>query len=98
MRVALLARDLRLAHLIRTADAIQVATAIVAGVPVFHTYDAKLLKKDGKCGGKPPLRITEPRHPEADKQPLFEQKKSVTVKKDDEWGEVRLPLGFSMLS
>lgn len=46
---------------LKTPDAIIVATALLYHVPQLLTFDAaKLLKLDGKVGGKPLLRIVEP--------------------------------------
>ena len=44
----------------RAADAIQVAVALLSRVREMHTYDGRLLSKDGLMG-IPPLRINEPR-------------------------------------
>jgi len=54
-------------HGIKPPDAIHLATAIDANCQVIHTYDEKLLKRDGNIG-VPPLTICKPR---ADIQGVF---------------------------
>lgn len=44
---------------VKPKDAIHLATAIFWNVPVFHTYEDKLLNKNGKIGD-PPLKIEPP--------------------------------------
>jgi predicted nucleic acid-binding protein len=52
------ARDIRRAHAdLRNFDAVHLATAIVARVAAFYTYDAQLLRRDGKIEA---LKIEEP--------------------------------------
>ena len=45
---------------VRPKDAIHIACAIEASVPVFETYDSGLVKLSGKLGGSPMLEIREP--------------------------------------
>ncbi len=72
-----LAHELTRTHGLTNADAVHVATAILAKVDVFYTYDdAKkkrkgLLRHDGKIG-KPPLSIKRP--PSPTHGPLFDKK------------------------
>lgn len=44
---------------VKPKDAVHLATAILWKVPVFHTYEDRLLSKDGKIGD-PPLKIAKP--------------------------------------
>ncbi|MHB8928855.1 MAG: type II toxin-antitoxin system VapC family toxin [Bacillota bacterium] len=54
------ARELVRYHNLKPVDAIHVATAILEGVNVLHTYDEEhLLKKNGRIG-TPPLKIERP--------------------------------------
>ncbi len=55
--VAELARDLVWEKKIKPKDAVHVASAIVAEVAFFETYDKPLIRKSGKVGG---LIIREP--------------------------------------
>ncbi|HET7231586.1 MAG TPA: PIN domain-containing protein [Longimicrobium sp.] len=48
-------------HNIRPKDAVHVASAVYAGVPVFETYDDKLIALSGAVGDDPRLMIREPR-------------------------------------
>jgi predicted nucleic acid-binding protein len=45
---------------ISAKDAVHIASAIQAGVPVMHTYEKKLIDHSGQVGD-PPLLIEEPR-------------------------------------
>lgn len=45
---------------VRPKDAVHVASAVSAGVPVFETYDAGLIRLSGRLGGSPPLTVREP--------------------------------------
>ncbi len=47
-------------HGLKPPDAVHVATAILANVPLFNTYEHKMRGKDRQIGD-PPLRIEEPR-------------------------------------
>lgn len=47
-------------HNVRPKDAIHIASAVLAGVPVFETYDSGLIRFSGQVGGDPELRIREP--------------------------------------
>jgi predicted nucleic acid-binding protein len=51
---------------LKPSDAVIVACALMAEASVMHTYDEKVLKRDGKIGlpGKPLLEIKEPSDPE----------------------------------
>ena len=59
-RTAESARDLVWDHSIAPKDAIHVATALEAGVPMLHTYDDGLIGKSKKVGGTPVLQIAAP--------------------------------------
>lgn len=59
-RTALRAQDLVWDYdEVKPKDALHLASALVAEVPVFDTFDEPLQKLDGKIGN-PPLRIGEP--------------------------------------
>ncbi len=45
---------------VKPKDAIHVASAVYAGVPIFETYDGGLIRLSGKVGADPPLEIREP--------------------------------------
>lgn len=45
---------------IKPKDAVHVATALQLGIGVLETFDDKLIKKSGKCGGSPTLVIRKP--------------------------------------
>jgi len=47
-------------HNVKPKDAIHVASAVYAGVPVFETYDGGLIRLSGQVGADPPLEIREP--------------------------------------
>lgn len=47
---------------VRPKDAVHVACAIAAKVPVLETYDADLICLSGQIGGNPSLIIREPEH------------------------------------
>lgn len=47
---------------IKPKDAIHVASAIYAGVPVLETFDEGLIRHNGRLGGSPVLQV---RHPVA---------------------------------
>ena len=68
-RTAEQAAEIRCAHNIKAPDAIHLATALRWGVKFYHTYDDRLLKKNGLLG-TPPLEIVKPRYPED--HPLFD--------------------------
>jgi predicted nucleic acid-binding protein len=55
-RTRAIVRELR----ISAKDAVHIASAIQADVPVMHTYEKKLIAHSGKVGD-PPLSIEEPR-------------------------------------
>ncbi len=72
-----LAHNLCRTHSLTNADAIHVATALVAKVPVLYTYDAAKGKRKGLLThnlkiGDPPLRIEMPPDPAA--KTLFDKK------------------------
>lgn len=53
-------------HNVKPKDAIHVASAVYAGVPVFETYDGGLIRLSGLVGAGPPLEIREPAlHPDS---------------------------------
>ncbi len=69
-RTAEAAADIRRSYEgLKLPDAIHLATAARWSIKAFHTYDDRLLPKDGKIG-TPPLRIITPRYPED--HPLFD--------------------------
>ena len=53
------ARQLVWDHNVRPKDAVHLATAIKAKIPIFDTFDAQLIKLNGKLGS-PPLGIIKP--------------------------------------
>jgi predicted nucleic acid-binding protein len=63
-----LAQDLVWDHAVRPKDAIHIATALEAGVPVIETFDEPFIKKSGLIGS-PPLII---RMPIAPQQPRLD--------------------------
>jgi hypothetical protein len=69
-----MAHEFTRTHGLRNADAIHVATALIARVDVLYTWDDKKQRRAGLLGhngkiGKPPLRIEVP--PDPDKGTLF---------------------------
>ena len=76
-QIAMRAQNLQLAGIagLKPADAVHLASALVANVPVFHTFDLKLLGLDRKLkladGGE--LSIVQPAE-ELPALPLFEEK------------------------
>lgn len=58
-RIAEAARDVVWNHGIMAKDAVHVATALAAKVPVLHTFDVNLQKRTGLVGS-PPLTICRP--------------------------------------
>jgi predicted nucleic acid-binding protein len=58
-QIAFLSRKIAREHGLKPGDAVHVATAIFWKVPILHTYDDKLLKRDGLIGD-PPLKIEKP--------------------------------------
>ncbi len=58
-RVANLSREIIRLGGIQGKDAVHIASAVVAGVSVLHTYDGAMIKKDQQIGN-PPLRIEVP--------------------------------------
>lgn len=64
--VAEVARSIVRNHKLKPSDAVIVASALMGEAAVLHTYDEKVLKRDGKIGlpGKPLLEIVEPTDPE----------------------------------
>lgn len=63
-----LARTIVRDHSLKPGDAVIVASAILGEAMMLHTYDDKVLKKDGLIGN-PPLKIEKPRLPT--EQPIF---------------------------
>lgn len=57
--IAFLSRKISRDYGVKPGDAIHVATALFWKVPILHTYDKKLLNKNGLIGD-PPLRIELP--------------------------------------
>jgi len=53
------AREIFFDFNIKPPDLLHVASAIYDGIEIFHTFDDKLLKKDGMIGN-PPLKIIKP--------------------------------------
>jgi len=58
--LAISARELVWDYNIKPKDAIHVASALHARVPVLHTTDKRLTRHSGKLGGDPVLRIETP--------------------------------------
>lgn len=58
--IAMGARELVWSYGVLPKDAIHVASALQAHVPVLHTFDGGLIKRSGTLGGNPTLRIEEP--------------------------------------
>lgn len=59
-RVAEQAQELVWSHGVRPKDAIHLASALIAKVPFFDTFDDDLLALNGKLGNNPVLRIGHP--------------------------------------
>ena len=66
--VAELARSIVRNHGLKPGDAVVVASALMGNADVLHTYDEKVLKRDGfiKRKGSKPLEIKEPYLPQQD--------------------------------
>jgi hypothetical protein len=58
-QIAFLSRKIARDHGLKPGDAVHVATAIFWKVPILHTYDDNMLKKNGLIGD-PPLVIEKP--------------------------------------
>lgn len=58
--IAMGARELVWNYGVRPKDAIHVASALQARVPMLHTFDRGLIDLSGTLGGNPTLRIEEP--------------------------------------
>lgn len=54
------ARKISRQHAVKPKDAVHLATATLAKLEIFDTWDGGLTKLDGKVGN-PPLRISHPR-------------------------------------
>jgi hypothetical protein len=76
-QVAELAHEFTRTHGLRNADAVHVATAVIAKVDVLYTWDDPKQRRSGLIRhnmkiGNPPLRIEKP--PDPDKDTLFENR------------------------
>lgn len=59
---------------VKPKDAIHVASAIYAGVPVFETYDDGLINLSGRLGGDPVLEVRPPMpHAGSESLSLFDE-------------------------
>ena len=54
------AQDLVWDHKIKPKDAILIASALLAGCEILETFDKDLIKKSGRIGGIPTLKIALP--------------------------------------
>ena len=78
-RTAESAREFVWSHDVKPKDAVHIATALEAKLPMLHTFDGGLHGKSGKVGGAPLLQIKKPhvisprlplRKPDADQEPV----------------------------
>ncbi len=58
--LALAARDIRWKHKVKPKDCVHVASALEAGCEVLYTHDEQMVKRSGKLGGTPPLKVEMP--------------------------------------
>lgn len=70
-QIAFLSRRIAREHGLKPGDAVHVATAIFWKVPILHTYDEKLLKRNGLIGD-PALTIEKPSFVGQPSLPLIE--------------------------
>jgi hypothetical protein len=69
---------------VKPKDAIHVACAIEARVPVFETYDSGLIKLSEKVGGDPVLEIREPEPLPAKSRPAMKPRAQVDLLGEDQ--------------
>lgn len=82
-QIAFLSRKIARDYGLKPGDAVHVATAIFWEVPILHTYDEKLLSKNGLIGD-PPLTIERPSFVGQANLPLIEWLEGMEELKNEE--------------